>query len=127
MSQEYKERRNARRRMLSANKSEKDVEPKGYKGMSYEEELRRNKEEIRKSRANKSEEEKNEELRKNKERIRKYRANKSEEETIEELRKNRERIRKSRAERKEGESEHKDAWVTEFEKINLKNQLKTSK
>ena len=31
--------------MLSANKSEKDVEPKGYKGMSYEEELRRNKEE----------------------------------------------------------------------------------
>ena len=38
------------------------------------------------------------------------------------MRKNRERIRKSRAERKEGESEHKDALVTEFEKINLKHQ-----
>ena len=37
--------------------------------MGYKEELRRNKERIRKSRANKSEEEKNEELRKNKERI----------------------------------------------------------
>ena len=52
MSKEDKESKNARRRMLSANKSEEEkekrCEPKGYKGMSYEEELRRNKEEIRK-------------------------------------------------------------------------------
>lgn len=147
MSEEDKARENARRRMLNANKSEEEkersraaekerkmkersnlcVKPKGYKGISYEEELERNKVRMRKFRANKSEEEKNEELRKNRERKIESRANKCEEEKFEEMERNKERIRKFRAnkseeERKERAREQKDALVTEFERISLKHQ-----
>ena len=112
MSEEDKERVNASRRMLRAKNSEEEKEKSVY--MGYKEELRRNKERIRKSRANKSEEEKNEELRKNRERIRKLRANKSEEEWKADCEADRER--------KERESEKKDTLVKEFEKIYSKHQ-----
>ena len=77
-AREDKERVNVSRRMLRAKNSEEEKEKSVY--MGYKEELRRNKERIRKSRANKSGEEKNEELKNNRERIRRSRANKSEEE-----------------------------------------------
>ena len=112
MSEEDKERVNASRRMLRAKNSEEEKEKSVY--MGYKEELRRNKERIRKSRANKSEEEKNEELRKNRERILKLRANKSEEEWKADCEADRER--------NERESEKKDTLVKEFEKIYSKHQ-----